>query len=212
MNQTTESQLTPALLFDLGGVIMKIDRMEAVKAFQSLGMADADAFFDPYQQSGSFGLLEAGQITPERFRDDVRPRFRPGVTDDEIDEALCRFLIEIPAERLHRLSELRRKGHKVYMLSNTNRIMWDRFIIPEFRKLGGDLSDYFDGVVTSFEAGVCKPDERIYNYAVSKLGLTPEETTFFDDGPANIEAAQALGFKTRHVTAHNDFISLTDNG
>ncbi len=207
-----EQKLTPALLFDLGGVIMKIDRMEAVKAFEGLGMADADAFFDPYQQSGSFGLLEAGQITPERFRDDVRPRFRPGVTDDEIDEALCKFLIEIPAERLRRLSELRRKGHKVYMLSNTNRIMWDRFIIPEFRKLGGEMSDYFDDVVTSFEAGVCKPDERIFDYAVKKLGIDPAETTFFDDGPANIKAADALGFKTRHVTETENFISLTDNG
>lgn len=208
----TENELTPALLFDLGGVIMTIERMNAVKAFEALGMADANAFFDPYQQRGSFGLLEAGQITPERFRDDVRPRFRPGVTDDEIDEALCKFLIGIPDERLERLSELRRKGHKVYMLSNTNRIMWDRFIIPEFRKLGGEISDYFDGIVTSFEAGVCKPDERIYDYAVKKLGLIPSETTFFDDGPANIEAAEALSFKTRHVTAANDFISLTANG
>ena len=204
-----KTELTPVLLFDLGGVIMDIERMDAVKAFEALGMADADSFFDPYKQQGSFGLLEAGQITPERFRDEVRRRFRPGVTDDEIDAALCRFLIGIPPERLERLRELREKGYKVYMLSNTNRIMWDRFIIPDFRKLGGEMSDYFDDTVTSFEAGVCKPDARIYEYALKKLGITPEETTFFDDGPANVEAARSLGFNALHVTPENDMLKLT---
>lgn len=204
-----ERKLTPALLFDLGGVIMKIERMNAVKAFEALGMADADSFFDPYMQHGAFGLLEAGQITAARFRDEVRPKFRPGVTDEEIDEALCRFLLGIPRERLERLAELRRKGYKVYMLSNTNTIMWNRDILPEFRKLGGELSDYFDGTVTSFEAGVCKPDARIYDYAVGKLGLDPAQTTFFDDGPANVEAARRLGFKALHVTADEDMMKLT---
>lgn len=209
---TTDSQLTPALLFDLGGVIMNIERESAVKAFNALGMADADSFFDPYEQRGSFGLLEAGQITPSRFRDDVRPSFRPGVTDAEIDRALCEFLRGIPAERLNRLAELRRRGHKVYMLSNTNEIMWKEYILPEFRKLGGALEDYFDGTVTSFEAGVCKPDERIYRYAVEKLGLNPAETTFFDDGPANVEAARSLGFRAVHITDSNDMLSATANG
>lgn len=206
-----DKKLTPALLFDLGGVIMNIRREDAVRAFGELGMADADSFFDPYLQRGTFGLLEAGQITSERFREEVRPHFRPGVTDDEIDRALCKFLLGIPDERLERLAELRRKGYKVYMLSNTNPIMWERYIIPEFRKLGGEMSDYFDGVVTSFEAGVCKPDARIFDYAVKKLGIEPAATTFFDDGPANIEAARALGFKALHVTERDNMLALTDN-
>lgn len=204
-----EKKLTPALLFDLGGVIMDIERMNAVKAFEALGMTDADSFFDPYEQHGTFGLLEAGQITPEKFRDDVRQRFRPGVTDDEIDAALCRFLIGIPPERLERLRELREKGYKVYMLSNTNPIMWERYIVPEFRKLGGAMSDYFDGTVTSFEVGVCKPDARIYEYALNKFDIKPEETTFFDDGPANVEAARRLGIHAVHITPENDVLKLT---
>lgn len=204
-----KKRLTPVLLFDLGGVVMNIKRENAVKAFEALGMADADSFFDPYEQRGAFGLLEAGQINPAEFRDEVRPRFRPGVTDDEIDAALCRFLLGIPQERLERLSELRRKGYKVYMLSNTNPIMWERYIVPDFCKLGGEMSDYFDGTVTSFEAGVCKPDARIYEYAAKKLGITPAETTFFDDGPANVEAARSLGFNALHVTDEDDMLKLT---
>ena len=204
-----ENKLTPVLLFDLGGVIMNIERTDAVKAFEALGMADADSFFDPYEQRGAFGLLEAGQITPAEFRDEVRRRFRPGVTDEEMDAALCRFLLGIPPERLERLAELRRKGYKVYMLSNTNPIMWERYIVPDFRKLGGEMGDYFDGTVTSFEVGVCKPDACIYEYALEKFAIKPEETTFFDDGPANVEAARRLGINALHVTPENDMLKLT---
>lgn len=202
------NKLTPALLFDLGGVIMNIKRECAVKAFEELGMADADGFFDPYEQHGSFGLLEAGQISADEFRADVRRQFRPGVTDDEIDSALCEFLRGIPAERLERLKELRQKGYKVYMLSNTNRIMWDRYVLKAFP---GGLDNYFDGIVTSFEAGVCKPDAKIHDYAIKKLGLNPEETTFFDDGPANIAAAEKSGFKTRLIQGDDTMLKLTEN-
>lgn len=187
---------------------MNIKRECAVKAFEELGMADADGFFDPYEQHGSFGLLEAGQISADEFRADVRGQFRPEVTDDEIDSALCEFLRGIPAERLERLKELRQKGYKVYMLSNTNRIMWDRYVLKAFP---GGLDNYFDGIVTSFEAGVCKPDAKIYDYAIKKLGLNPEDTTFFDDGPANIAAAEKSGFKTRLIQGDDTMLKLTEN-
>lgn len=201
--------LTPNLLFDLGGVIMDIDRNRAVEAFSKLGMADANAFFDPYLQRGYFLRLEEGQISPEKFRADIRPLFSRPVSDEEIDRGLFQFLLGIPAERLTRLAELRRAGHKVYMLSNTNAIMWEGDILPEFTKLGGTVSDYFDGVVTSFEAGCCKPDRRIYDLAEKRFGIVPAETTFFDDGAANVEAARALGFNAVLVDGENTFMKLT---
>ncbi|MBE6304362.1 MAG: HAD family phosphatase [Bacteroidales bacterium] len=198
------------LLFDLGGVIMDIDRLRAVKAFQQLGMDNADDFFDPYCQRGLFLQLEQGLISPEEFRSAVRPLFSRNVSDEEIDAGLMKFLIGIPEERLLRLLDLRRAGCKVFLLSNTNPIMWNAFISSEFRKLGGDFSTYFDGGVTSFEAKCCKPDARIYQLAQQKLGIIPAETVFFDDGLANVEAARQLGFGAEHVTPENDFMTLTE--
>lgn len=201
--------MTKNLLFDLGGVIMNIDRRCAVRAFQDLGMDNADAFFDPYLQRGLFLQLEEGAISPEEFRNRVRPMFATPPTDDEIDRGLFEFLRGIPAERLERLAALRAAGHGVYMLSNTNSIMWHGYILPEFRKLGGSIGDYFDGIVTSFNAGMCKPDHRIFELAARDLGISPAETTFFDDGLANVEAARAMGFHAEHVTEANDFMTLT---
>lgn len=188
---------------------MNIDRSQAVNAFSRLGMADADAFFDPYQQRGLFGLLEEGQISEERFYAEVKPMFAKPVTNEEIDRGLFEFLRGIPAERLERLADLRRAGYKVFMLSNTNPIMWCGYILPEFKKLGGDISVYFDGVVTSFSVGCCKPDRRIFDYTAKHLGINPAETTFYDDGPANVEAARKFGYHAEHVTAENNFMKLT---
>lgn len=200
------------LIFDLGGVIMQIRRENAVEAFAAMGMADADAFFDPYQQRGLFGKLEEGAISAGEFRTRVRAQLSRPVTDGEIDRALCRFLIGIPPERLKRLAELRRSGHRVFMLSNTNPIMWQEFILPEFTKSGGDVNSYFDGVVTSFEAKVCKPDERIFSLAQQRFGIKPEESTiFFDDGPANVDAARRHGWQAQQVDdTDRTFMALTD--
>lgn len=191
--------LTANLMFDLGGVIMDIDRSRCVAYFDTLGMDGADDFFDAYTQKGPFLLLESGQITPEEFRDMMRQKLPAGVTDPQIDRGLSLFLCGIPEYRLNLLRHLRQTGHKVWLLSNTNPIMWHNDILPEFRRQGLEISDYFDGTVTSFDAKICKPDRRIYEYALEKFGIKAAETTFFDDGPANVEAARACGMNARLI-------------
>ena len=59
------------IVFDLGGVIMTIDQDEALRRFQSLGLADAERQLDPYTQSGIFGDVEEGKITAEEFRTEL---------------------------------------------------------------------------------------------------------------------------------------------
>ncbi len=201
--------MTKNLLFDLGGVIMNIDRMQAVKAFERLGMTDADSFFDPYQQRGLFGRLEEGKVSADDFYRQITPMFNMPVTVEQIKHGLFEFLRGIPSERLARLEALRRAGHGVYLLSNTNSIMWNGYILPEFKKAGKDFHAYFDGDVESFKVGMCKPDLRIFQYTIRTLGLNPSDTTFFDDGAANVEAARVCGLHAEHVTPDNDFMTLT---
>lgn len=197
------------LLFDLGGVIMDIERKNCVAAFDRLGMADADSFISGHKQTGPFLALESGQIDEAGFRDGMRQLLPAGTTDEQIDHALLQYLIGIPEQRLTDLLELR-KRYKVYMLSNTNTIMWNSVIMQEFRKQGKEVTDYFDGIVTSFDAKCCKPDAEIFRYAERTLGIKPEETLFFDDALPNIEGAQKLGFNVAHVTKERPFMSFID--
>ena len=200
------------LMFDLGGVIMDICRLNCVAAFDALGMKDADSFFGEYCQSGPFLRLEAGEISPDVFRFEMRKLITATVTDQELDTALNRFLTGIPLRRLHDLENLRHRYH-IYLLSNTNPIMWNSRIAEQFQQDGHDIEYYFDGTLTSFEAGVNKPDSRIFKTAASKFGITPEDTVFLDDSRNNLDAAKALGFKTLLVPPGSEFMELlSQNG
>lgn len=195
------------LLFDLGGVIMDIEKERCVAAFEELGLRDARSYFGDFSQQGPFMRLEQGSISPDEFHAALRTGLPEGVSDEAIDRAFCKFLIGIPAHRLDELRRLRR-SYRVYMLSNTNPIMWKSKIRDDFGQQGLTREDYFDGIVTSFEAKALKPDRAIFDYACRKLGIRPEETLFIDDSQANLDAAAALGFRTALAAPHTEFIQV----
>lgn len=196
------------LLFELGGVIMNLDRDRCVRAFEALGMRDADEFLGVYGQKGAFLALERGDIDADEFRREIRPLFDREVTDEEIDSAFNQFLTGIPQERLRALRQLR-KRYGVYLLSNTNPIMMNGFIAEQFRQEEGmEMKDYFDGVVASYVAKCYKPDREIFDYACEKCGIKPEETLFFDDSQANVDAARALGFYAELVAPGTEFTEI----
>lgn len=204
-----DKKLQPVLLFDLGGVITDIKRERCAEAFRRLGMPDPDAFLGEYAQKGPFLQLEEGALTSGQFRNEIRALIPHEVTDAQIDEAFVQFIVGIPVDRLRKLEELHRR-YPLYVLSNTNPIMWNTVLASEFRKDGHDINYYFDGIVTSFEAKCCKPDARIFEEVLGKFNLVPEQVTFFDDSQANCDAARALGFKAVWVDTTRDFSKLVD--
>lgn len=191
-------------MFDLGGVIMDIERMRAVRALEALGMKNANEILGEYAQQGPFGALESGAITVDEFHRQMASYMPAGVSDDAIDKAFVKFLVGIPRHRLEALRRLR-KRYGIYMLSNTNPIMWETEIKEQFRQEGLEMEDYFDGIVTSFEAKAMKPDPAIFRYAAQKLGIVPSETLFLDDSEVNCEAARALGWNAVRIEPGEEF-------
>ena len=87
------------------------------------------------------------------------------------------------------LAELRDRGLPLYALSNWSDETW-HFATERYEFL-----EWFDAIVISGEAGVAKPDPRIYRLLVDRTGLDPARTVFIDDVPANVEAGRSLGFR-----------------
>lgn len=199
------------ILFDLGGVIIDIDRMRAVRSLERLGMADAGSYLGDYGQKGPFAELEGGLIDAGEFHRDVRAIIGDeSITDGQIDRAFNAFLVGVPAERLRWLRELRQR-YGIYLLSNTNEVMWAERIPSFFRAEGRCMADYFDGMVTSFEARSMKPSAEIFRYTEKQLGIRPEQTMFLDDSAANVEAARALGFHSLQVAPGTTFMEVLKN-
>lgn len=195
------------LLFDLGGVIMDIRRQNCVEAFKRLGMDDPDMFLGEYVQSGPFEGIENGSYTIDRFHAELRPYLHEGVTDEQIDDAFGEFLIGIPEHRLSALEQLH-QTYRMYMLSNTNPIMWNNGIDRNFRRLGHDINYYFDGIAKSFEVRAMKPAPEIFQYVIDTFGIRPDETIFFDDSATNLHAASQFGFHVILATPGAEFATL----
>lgn len=191
------------IIFDLGGVVITLDRDRAVASLSALGLEDSGKLLGLYRQEEPFLGLETGKITAAAFYDLLRVKCGP-VSDVEIQDAFNSFLIEIPVERLEMLRRMRAGGYRLFVLSNTNPVMYDSWIAQAFRAEGLTINDYFDGIVTSFGEGMCKPDVRLFQRVLDRYGLDKRETLVLDDSEANCNAAILAGMFSHRITDKND--------
>lgn len=183
------------IVFDFGGVIVDIDRNQAVKRFEEIGISDANSLLGEYKQEGLLLQLEEGQLSRWAFYDGLRSLVGKEIPNERIDYAWFGFMLPVQQERLDFLLELRKK-YRVSLLSNTNPIIMSWARSSQFTLAGKPLDDYFDRLYLSYEMGVTKPSARIFQKMIEDGGMDPAETLFVDDGAANIAAATALGFQT----------------
>ena len=95
------------------------------------------------------------------------------------------------------LDKLKKQNYECYVLSNWSA---ETFV--------GMTDDYpflqsFNGLLISGEDKLMKPDAAIYELAISRFNLIPQETVFIDDKLENVEAAKNLNIKTIHLIDPN---------
>jgi putative hydrolase of the HAD superfamily len=193
------------IVFDLGGVLITLDRDNAVRRFREIGLENAEDLLDPYHQRGIFLELEEGKLSQEAFYEAIRKEAGKYISDEAIDYGWFGFLKEIPEYKLEMLEELRQRGYRLYLLSNTNPIVMSWALSPAFSSKGKSLSDYFDKLFLSYQIGCTKPESEIFEELLNKTGIIPAETLFIDDGSANIETGKKLGMKTYQPLNGEDF-------
>jgi putative hydrolase of the HAD superfamily len=104
------------------------------------------------------------------------------------------------AEMIALMAELRDSGLRMAMLTNNVR-EWD----PVWRaKLPVD--EIFETVIDSAFVGARKPEARIYEVTIERLGIAPQACLFVDDMEVNCEAASELGFRTVHFRENEQAI------
>jgi epoxide hydrolase-like predicted phosphatase len=174
-----------AIFFDLGGVIVRTENKETRTILATefgMSYAEMDQFVFECQTSA---LASVGKVTEiEHWLDITRRLNRPETEMPRIRKAFFDGDITDP-EIISFLRSLR-KTHKTGLISNA----WDGlrpWIVSE------KFDDAFDSMIISAEIGIAKPDSRIYQFALEKLGVQADEAIFVDDVARNIEACQALG-------------------
>ena len=196
------------IVFDLGGVLITLDRSEAVDRFVKMGLENAEELLNAYHQKGIFLELEEGKLTQEEFYESVRKEAGKYISNETIDHGWMGFLKELPEYKLTMLDDLKHQGYHLYLLSNTNPVIMDWAYSPAFSPQGKSIVKYFDKLYLSYKIGYTKPHPEIFRFMFDDSGMIPSESLFIDDGAANIEMGKQLGMKTYLAGNGEDFRSL----
>ena len=95
---------------------------------------------------------------------------------------------------LEALAELKRKGHRLWLLSNAQAI----FTAYELKHLG--LNEAFDGIYLSSDYQCRKPDLRFYQALIEQQGLDPASCLMIgNDRQTDIAGAKAAGMATLYM-------------
>lgn len=189
------------IIFDWGGVITDLHFEATKKAFHDLGLTVFDESVPHDPNHDLFIPFEIGKISPQQFRNRLKVLSTRQLTDADIDEAWCKLLADLPADRW-RILEAVSKNFRTFILSNTNAIH-QPYYYKRLRQLYGTdgYAHFFEKTYFSHELGMRKPDPEIFQFVLDDARLNPAETIFIDDFIENIETAQKLGFQTIHLKA-----------
>jgi putative hydrolase of the HAD superfamily len=125
----------------------------------------------------------------------------PTIPDEVISEAVINridvfrcALSRVPEPNRKTLSELKRRGKKLGLVSNAD--------VSEVDGWGDSpIAGLFDSVVFSCHAGVAKPEPEIYLRSLRELKLTPDQCLYVGDGGSNeLEGARGVDLTTVLVT------------
>lgn len=175
------------IVFDIGDVLLSYRWKDML--INDYGMNEKDAlefgegiFTDQVWRDMDRGLLSIEGVK-NRFRDEKK----------KYATVLCWFLdnaeqmsVETP-DIWERVKELKKKGYKIYLLSNYCHELLNRHL-----KSATFLNDV-DGKIISSDYGVVKPERKIYEILLDKFSLNPHDCIFFDDRKENIEGAKDVG-------------------
>ena len=193
------------VVFDLGGVVFRLDKMIAIERFKEIGVTHVEEFLDDYAQKGIFGDLEAGVLTAEQYRDELSRIVGKQLTMEQLDYAWTGYAAELYQRNFDALLRLRREGFRVALLSNTNPFMMHWARSSAFDGNGHGLDYYFDRLYLSYEMRMMKPSPDIFRAMIDSEQTAPGNILFIDDSARNCQAAAALGIRTLNPDNGSDW-------
>jgi FMN phosphatase YigB (HAD superfamily) len=175
------------IIFDLGRVLVDFDHRRGCEQVSSVTGIPADALWRRFFDDALEHHFEAGAVTVDDVIVELAKMAGRPVEPAAIWQAAGDIFKEI--EGMHQLvRKVKAQVKFVGLLSNTNIIHW-KYVSENF-----PVAREFHKPILSFEVKSMKPDVQIYHRAAEILGITPSETIFIDDLPANIDGARSAGW------------------
>lgn len=177
-----------AVIWDLGGVLVRTEdyhpRQMLADRFGMTRLELEELVY--WGESGS--MAQRGEIDSEQHWDNILRIL--SLKADELEGFKREFWRgDVVDFELINTIRVYKANFKTGLLSNAFSDL--RHVITHI----WNFADAFDEMVISAEVGLVKPDLRIYQLALDRLGILADQAIFIDDFIENVEGAQRAGMQ-----------------
>jgi putative hydrolase of the HAD superfamily len=184
------------LILDLGGVLLDIDYDATKIAFDSLGLLNFSNLYHQFQQNELFDRFECGEISAQRFINELLPHLPSGTSANSVVKAWNAMLGDFDSNKLRFMDQIKQQV-PVALLSNTNELHFAEVLRSWKKHREEDMELFFQKMFISNLIGKRKPNTDTFTWVCSQLQFAPEEVLFIDDSPQHIEGALAAGLQAK---------------
>ena len=191
------------IILDMGNVLLEWNKDKILQ-----GVSDTKEEYlildKTIFQSGLWEKLDFGTMTREELVLEVVSMIG-NTYQKKVEEVIWNWpsYIDIYTEVFPVLSELKKKGHRIFVLSNTSKVFYD--LLDEQLS---PLKEVLDGFVLSCDIKAIKPDLAMFKEILDKYQLDPTHCVFLDDIEDNTSAAEKLGIKAYQVKKRSDVVDI----
>lgn len=192
-----------ALIFDMGGVLVRTaDFTPRQRLATRFGMT-VDSLMGLVFGHETGARAQLGLVSVEQHWEHVRQVLR--ITPQELKDFQDVFWSEdfLDTELVDALRGWHRTC-RTALLSNAFSNL--RHVVNDILKIG----DIFDELIVSSEEHIIKPDARIYQLTLDRLGVSAAQAIFVDDMPHNVDGARAVGIHAIQYTSTPQILSEID--
>ncbi len=190
------------IIFDFGGVLYRINPEDSFSAFTKLINKSGVKVSREVILSRLVVPYEKGELSSPGFINGLRSYCNNVIDNNELIRIWNLTLKELYPDSFQILSYFK-KYYDILLLSNTNEIHYE-FFKPECR----EIFSLFRKKYFSYQIGMAKPDNEIFNYLIEDAGINKSKSLFIDDNTANIATAKAMGFRTLLLDNRNKLSEL----
>jgi len=187
-----EERMIKHIIFDLGNVLVNIHPKEVMEEFKHLCKKNKDKVAEFFLSKFHYDYM-SGKYSSDEFYQKLNDTFQFGLDFPDF-VSIWNKVIGKPKDGIEDVVLKLNSNFILSICSNTDPLHWN-FCVQNYPFIS-DFKHYF----LSFDLGLRKPDKRIFQDMIERLGTTPNKCLFVDDTYENIITADEMGFFTIHAT------------
>ena len=141
------------------------------------------------------------------------------ITEDSLDKSMNFYNIDIAmrsellnlykvlspfTEVRNALNKLKQSNYKLAILSNGTPDLLNELVVSN------QLKDIFDDIFSVEEAGIFKPDSKVYDLPINKYNIEKNEVLFLSANTWDVSGAGNYGYNTVWVNRNNNIFDKLD--